>query len=126
MEALIIFKYLSKTDCFILSSDFEGFPNCILEALACSLPIISTDCLSGPREILAPGTDPIINITDHNEISEYGILVPVNNAQLLADAITTIVSDKTLWNQMRTKALLRSKDYDIEKIIGQFEDLLSE
>ncbi|MEO8766193.1 MAG: glycosyltransferase [Ginsengibacter sp.] len=120
------FKYLSKCDCFILSSDFEGFPNCVLEAMACSLPVISTDCLSGPREILAPGTDPSVNITDHLEVSDCGILVPVNNAQLLADAIDLLVNDKILLEKMKSNALYRVKDYDIEKIIGEFEDLLSE
>ena len=120
------FKYLSKSDCFILSSDFEGFPNCILEAMACCIPVISTDCRSGPREILAPDTDPAVNITDHIETTKYGILVPVNNAQLLADAINLLTKDKMLWDEMKIKALRRAKDYDIEKIIGQFEELLSE
>jgi N-acetylgalactosamine-N,N'-diacetylbacillosaminyl-diphospho-undecaprenol 4-alpha-N-acetylgalactosaminyltransferase len=119
------FKYLSKSNCFILSSDFEGFPNCILEAMACSIPVISTDCRSGPREILAPGTDPAINITDHIETAEYGILVPVKNAQLLANAMELMVKDERLWDEMKIKALLRVRNYDIAKIIAQFEEVLS-
>jgi N-acetylgalactosamine-N,N'-diacetylbacillosaminyl-diphospho-undecaprenol 4-alpha-N-acetylgalactosaminyltransferase len=119
------FKYLAKSDCFVLSSDFEGFPNCLLESMACAVPIISTDCLSGPREILAPNTDLTTSLTDHVEIAEYGIMVPVNNAQLLADAIALMATDKKLHEEMKTKALLRAKDYDIEKVIDQFEELLS-
>ena len=118
------FKYLSKSDCFILSSDFEGFPNCILEAMACCIPVISTDCRSGPREILAPHTDPAVNITDHIETTKYGILVPVKNENLLAQAMELVVSNNMLYNEMKSNAIYRAKDYDIERIIKQFQDLL--
>jgi len=115
------FKYLAKSDCFILSSDFEGLPNCILEAMACSIPVISTDCRSGPREILAPDTDPEVNINDHIEVAKYGILVPIRSVQLLAEAMELMVKDKELHERLKQKAKERSIDFESGKIIREFE-----
>jgi N-acetylgalactosamine-N,N'-diacetylbacillosaminyl-diphospho-undecaprenol 4-alpha-N-acetylgalactosaminyltransferase len=118
------FKYLSKCNCFVLSSDFEGFPNALLEAMVCGLPVISTDCLSGPREILAPDTDPVATVKDHIEITEYGILVPVKNSELLAEAMELIVKDKELHAKLRQKARERSLDFESGKIIEQYTDAI--
>ena len=75
------FKYVSKSSVFVLSSLFEGLGNVVLEALACNVPIISTDCKSGPREILAPGTS-LDKKIESAETNEYGILIPVMNNPL--------------------------------------------
>jgi N-acetylgalactosamine-N,N'-diacetylbacillosaminyl-diphospho-undecaprenol 4-alpha-N-acetylgalactosaminyltransferase len=119
------FKYFAKSDCFVLSSDFEGFPNTLLEALACGLPVISTDCLSGPREILAPQTGSATQVTDHIEIAEYGILVPVNNALYLAEAMEKVIEDKELRERMKTNSKKRAADFDASKIMAEFDRILS-
>lgn len=67
------FAYYARADCYVLSSIEEGMPNALVEAVACGCPAVSTDCPSGPAEILDGGA--------------VGPLVPVGDSQALAQAI---------------------------------------
>ncbi len=114
------FKYVSRSDCFVLSSNVEGFPNVLIEALACGKPVISTDCSSGPRELLAPGTDLHHRAINNYEIGEFGVLTPVKDVISLANAMKKMMEDASLRNQFAAKAGKRAEQFDVDEIKQYF------
>ena len=118
------FAYISKTDCFVFASNHEGFPNVLVEALACGLPVITTDCKSGPREILSPKSDIEVQLKDKIELSDYGILTPIKNVEKMKEAIKLIINDESLRNKYQDKAKQRANVFRIEEIIKQYKEIL--
>ncbi|GLU54921.1 glycosyl transferase [Dyadobacter frigoris] len=118
------FAFMQRCDSFVLSSNYEGFPNSLLEALACGLPSVSTDCPSGPREMLAPLTDYTKLLTEEIEEAEFGILVPANSVKLLSMAMLNIFNNEELRNSYKEKSKLRALDFDVSVFDKQFLDLL--
>jgi len=100
------FPYMVNSSVFVLSSRWEGFANVIVEAMACGTPIVSTDCPSGPSEILEGG--------------KYGRLVPVGNPEALAEAILQELDSP----HDRTLLLHRANDFSIDVILPQYLEAL--
>ncbi len=106
------FVYMKQADIFVLSSDFEGFGNVIVEAMALGVPVIATNCPYGPAEILADG--------------RYGVLVPVRHEEALAEAILSLLRSPDTRRKLGAKARKRAKDFSIEQVIPLYEQLFSE
>ena len=115
------YQFMAAVDCMLLSSDYEGLPNVLSEGLACGLPIISTDCPSGPREIIAPDTDKKQKATTEIELAKYGILTPVGNAEKLAEAMTYVYKNSKYRKGDFYKE--RVKPFSVETVV---EKLLEE
>ncbi|MDJ0571372.1 MAG: glycosyltransferase family 4 protein [Pleurocapsa sp. MO_192.B19] len=105
------FPILKRCHLFVLSSRYEGFGNVIIEAMACDLPVISTDCPSGPGEIIT------------NE--ENGILVPNRDRDSLAKAMTKLMSDPARRMELAATARKSLKRFELDTIVSQWEDLLT-
>jgi glycosyltransferase involved in cell wall biosynthesis len=90
------FAYMARAAVFVLSSAYEGLPTVLIEALACGCPVVSTDCPSGPAEILAGGA--------------YGPLVPVGDDAALAKAILSVLETPPDPDRLRARAALFSVD----------------
>ena len=101
--------YIKQADIFVLSSDYEGFGNVIIEALAVGTPVIATDCPYGPQEILAGGV--------------YGVLVPPGDANEMAAAIRSLLDDPARRERFRLAGPSRAKDFAVDKIVTQYEEL---
>jgi glycosyltransferase involved in cell wall biosynthesis len=97
---------MARAAVFVLSSTYEGFGNVLPEAMACGCPVVSTDCPSGPGEILDGG--------------RFGRLVPVGDERALAEAIATTLDDPPAPEVLRERASL----FSVERAIDQYERLI--
>ena len=130
------FKFMASSSIYVMPSLNEGFPNVLIEAMACGVPVIAADCLTGPREILAPGTD-YTKQTRTIEYAKYGILTPVCDGEIYAgddaltgeekmivEAVVSLFSDAEYYRRYKEKALERVLDFQPGYIAGQWIDLI--
>ncbi len=104
------FTYISKADVFVLSSFFEGFGNVIVEAMSLGIPVVSTDCPSGPGEIIQHGIN--------------GLLVPVKDHNSMAEAVIKLMSDKNTRDEIVMNGNRRVKDFSLGNMTESFRELL--
>ena len=100
------FAWMRQASLFVLSSAWEGLPTVLIEAMACGVPVVTTDCPSGPREILEDG--------------RWGRLVPVGDASALAIAISGALDEK-----IRPNVSLRASDCEVDKAARQYLSLMA-
>lgn len=104
------YTYLSRAALFVLSSRFEGFGNVVAEALACGVPVVSTDCPSGPAEILDYG--------------KYGRLIPVGDSAAMTTAILTMLEAPVDRAALRHRSQLFERDRIVDQYAALVERLL--
>ena len=101
-----IHKWVAKSQLFVLTSEFEGQSNALIEAMMLGKPVITTDY---------PGADEVVE----NEIS--GLIVPRGDVEALAHAISLLLDDEELYDRLRDGALNKSKVYRLDVVLQQWE-----
>ena len=102
------YAFMARASLFVTSSRMEGLPGVLIEALACGCPCVSTDCPSGPAEILEGG--------------RIGRLVPIGDVEALAEAMRLTLEDPP----PRTLLLKRAEYFSAENSVAMYERLIAE
>jgi len=135
-------KFMSRATVFAFPSLWEGYPVALVEALICKVPIISADCKSGPRELLAPDTD-FSHVAKGIERGQFGILIPPFDGEfkdanapltkqelMLAEALLMLLQDDSLQEHYKRLGHQRAEvfgtDHVVEEWMNIFKNLQSQ
>uniref|UniRef100_UPI00404AF2C4 glycosyltransferase family 4 protein n=1 Tax=Gelidibacter sp. TaxID=2018083 RepID=UPI00404AF2C4 len=103
--------YYNESSIFVFSSRFEGFPNALTEAMYFGLPCISTDCPSGPSELIKDGIN--------------GFLTPVENQQALEKKLQNLMDDASLREMLSKNAIKSTEEFQSEIIANQWKSIIN-
>lgn len=130
------YKYMQRANVYVLTSLFEGFPNAMVEGMACGCAIIASDCKSGPREILCKNPN-LVEEYIENKVVDYGILVPAlekfedwemtnitNGERNLAEAMMSLLKNEEVYKELAQKAKERSFVFDYGACKKGFIDII--
>jgi glycosyltransferase involved in cell wall biosynthesis len=130
------FPVIKSADVYALTSESEGFPNALIEAMAVGVPCISVNCLTGPAEIL---NDNYKQCDNQDEIyyADYGVVMPIfkgeknldeakfdKEEEIFSQELVKLLKDEDLLESYKEKSIKRAKDFSIESYVTSIERLI--
>lgn len=105
-----VVQHIADSGMFILSSKSESWGNSLMEALSCGIPSISTDCDFGPRQMIKNGVN--------------GLLVPVENKNALAEAMSKIANNHSFAKDLSKNAILIRESHSAQKVANKYYNFI--
>ena len=132
------FKYIKKSDVFVMSSLYEGLPSSLIEAMSLHIPCVATDFQSGAREILAPSLSDDFEIVDDYYEAEYGVISPIcdgieytssdpitKEEEILAHAIEHVLDHKDVRDRYAGISRTAVEKFEMSTMIAKYINLCS-
>ena len=132
------FALLARADVYALTSESEGFPNALIEAMAAGLPCVSVNCKTGPAEILQNDYQ---QCTAQDKVyhADYGILTPVfyggknldasmiaREEEIFANELTDLLLNQELMISYHNKALYRANQFGVDAYVEEIDKLIAQ
>lgn len=131
------FSILAKANIYVLTSSNEGFPNALVEAMALGIPVIATDCKSGPREILSK-KKLLSGSIKESLFTDYGVLIPVMDEHKnlesliqteeennLSSIMELLINNKALAGRYSEKSKIRAAHFSDQSYFERLDELLN-
>ncbi|MGB0391644.1 MAG: glycosyltransferase [Salibacteraceae bacterium] len=117
------YKWIEYCDCVVLNSTFEGFPNVLLESIYLSTPVVSADCESGPREVIARDTNEF-KFKDNTHVSDRGVLFPVGSEEGLIAGLVYVAKNANNFNGDSNRIVEFEEKFSMESVVKNLESIL--
>jgi len=130
------FKYMASSKLFVMTSLWEGFGNTIVEAMACGVPVVSTNCQSGPSEIINPQLSNNVVLTEP-DFKGFGVLMPTFKQEFIGakeelatseriwiKALQQLLEDDDRLSRYSKEGVRRAEDFRLEIIMSQWKSLI--
>ena len=130
------FAYVQQSKIYVLSSLYEGFPNALVEAMACGKPVVAANCKSGPKEILSENYKEYTSVSNV-ELCEFGVLVPEMSQEenwnaddlelcekTLAEGIITMLESDELQKKYSVKSIERASEFSYDVCKTKYQNII--
>lgn len=107
------YPYFKHADLFVHTSKHEGLPTVLLESMACGIPVVAMDCLTGPKDILG-------------ENSQYGKLISMHNKEDFIEAVIELINNKEIYDYYSSQSIKRVNDFSSENAEVKLLSLIKE